>query len=669
VRAHHVPWILAAALAAVAFPESAIAETGEEFDRRIITELRARDAAAADTFELANRAREAGNHQESAALFARVRERVPDNSHAWRREGYELLALDLKGSAIERMRMAMQLDPSAWNMLGLAYALSAVEEKAMPSEGEMNEAVSLIERAEKAAPDDPDIALLAAQLALMRDEPGWLGAEVKRLDKLAPENPWTHYFAAIHLAFGGDREGATLRLEKGRSLGLPEHLYRGFHDQFEHEGAPVGRLAAIGGWILGGWLAGFVALLCVGMLLSQATLGASQKVPKTIGGAAVGLDATIRMAYRWVLGACCAYYCVSIPIVLAAVLAIGGGLVYLMLRLGHIPVKLLLLVVVITVVTVWAVVKSLFIRSRDEDPGLKVGPGEHPRLRRVLDEVAGKIGTRSVTNVYLTPGTELAVMERGGIFKQVRGHTERCLILGIGAIDGMTLRPFRAILAHEYGHFSNQDTAGGGFALAIRRSLVTTAINLAQSGAAAWYNPAWLFVNGYYRVFLRISQGASRLQEVLADRWAAFVYGSRAFADGLRHVIDRSIRFDAHANSVLKEVIEGEKALANLYSYHPATALVDDAKLAASVEEAIHREPSPFDSHPRPADRIAWVEAIGSTGVPRDPTDGALVWTLFENREAVERRMTDEVRQNVEAAHGVEIGAEPRSAEREDPVV
>src|SRR3546814_10784267 len=51
--------------------------------------------------------------------------------------------------------------------------------------------------------------------------------------------------------------------------------------------------------------------------------------------------------------------------------------------------------------------------------------------------------------------------------------------------------------------------------------------------------------------------------------WAAFAYGSRAFAEGLRHVIDRSIRFDAHANSVLKEVIEGKKALRNLYSYHP----------------------------------------------------------------------------------------------------
>jgi Zn-dependent protease with chaperone function len=667
---------LAVALAG-AVPDVALAETGEEFDRRIIAELRAQDPAAADTFELANRAREAGNHQESAALFARVRDRLPENSNAWRREGYELLALDRKRDGIERMRRAMQLDASEWNMLGLAHALSAVEGNANPSESELDEAVSLIEHAEKLAPDNPEIALVAAQLALLRNDAEWLGAEIERLDKLAPEHPLTHYFAAIYSSFRGDREEARRRLDRSLALGLPEPLYREFQSHLQHQAAPVGHLAAVGGWVLGGWLAGFAVLLGVGMLLSRATLAASQKAPKAVGGAAVGLDAAIRRAYRWVLGACCGYYCISIPIVLATVLAIGGGLVYLMLRLGHVPVKLLLIVVVITVLTVWAMLKSLFIRSRDEDPGLKVGPDEHPRLRHVLDEVAAKIGTRSVTNVYLTPGTELAVMERGGVLKQVRGHTERCLILGIGAIEGMTMRPFRAVLAHEYGHFSNQDTAGGGFALAVRRSLVTTAINLAQSGAAAWYNPAWLFVNGYYRVFLRISQGASRLQEVLADRWAAFAYGSRAFSDGLRHVIERSIRFDAHANSVLKEVIEGKKTLGNLYSYHPTTSLVDDARITASVEEAIHREPSPFDSHPRPADRIAWVEALGSTGAPPDPTDSALVWSLFENRDAVERRMTNEVRQNVGAAHGVLIAGEESDAvavgsssgEHEDPTL
>src|SRR6185295_2261026 len=119
--------------------------------------------------------------------------------------------------------------------------------------------------------------------------------------------------------------------------------------------------------------------------------------------------------------------------------------------------------------------------------------GREPAVRELLDEVAAKVGTRAVDAVYLTPGTAVAVFERGGMLKQLRGKSERCLVLGLGVLDGMALAEFKAILAHEYGHFSNRDTAGGGLALSVRRSLLTMAQGLAEGGAATWYNPAWWF--------------------------------------------------------------------------------------------------------------------------------------------------------------------------------
>src|SRR5207302_10199494 len=126
----------------------------------------------------------------------------------------------------------------------------------------------------------------------------------------------------------------------------------------------------------------------------------------------------------------------------------------------------------------------------------------------------------------------------------------------------------KAVLAHEYGHFVNRDTAGGGFALMVRRSMMAMAFGLAQGGAANWWNPAWWFVNGFHRVFQHISQGASRLQEVLADRWAAAAYGAEAFERGLRHVIVAGVRFEAHTNATLHEVQDGKTPLVNLY-HHP----------------------------------------------------------------------------------------------------
>ncbi|MCI0655882.1 MAG: M48 family metallopeptidase, partial [Acidobacteria bacterium] len=357
-----------------------------------------------------------------------------------------------------------------------------------------------------------------------------------------------------------------------------------------------------------------------------------------------------------VLWLCSAFYYGSMPLLLLSVLAVGGGLLYGLFATGFVPIKIAAIIVILTLVTLWSILRSLFVRVRDEDPGLRLDPARAPELRTALDEVARRVGTRAVDNVYLTPGTEIAVMERGGILRQLAGSRERCLILGVGALEGMSIRPFKAILAHEYGHFSNQDTAGGGFALAVRRSLGNMAAMLAGSGAAAWYNPAWLFLIGFHRMFLRISQGASRLQEVLADRWAAFLYGSRSFEEGLRHVIARSVQFEAHVSVTLLEVSQKSAALANLYTFRPEKGW-PETSVATVVESALAAPASPYDSHPAPADRLAWVRSLAAEGPARSSEDEKPVWSLFLDRETIERQQTDMIRQNVRQLHGLEIPA------------
>ncbi len=398
------------------------------------------------------------------------------------------------------------------------------------------------------------------------------------------------------------------------------------------------------------WTGSLVTLLVVGGLLSWATLRAARRVPPQPSGQAQGFDAFLRRVYRVVLWLSCAFYWISIPLVALTVLAAAGGVIYLLFAIGHIPIKLVLIVVILAGVTLKSIVKSLFVRSADEDPGLRLDLAGQPRLRAVLGEVAAKIGTRPVDNVYLTPGTDLAVLERGGMLRQLGNQTERCLILGVGVLDGLDQGSFKAILAHEYGHFSNQDTAGGGFALAVRRSIVIMARHLAEGGAATWYNPAWWFVNGFHRVFLRISQGASRLQEVLADRWAAFTYGAAAFERGLRHVIERSVLFDAHANAALSSAIAARTQLTNLYQFSPAE-LPQQADLSQEIAAAMSRPPTPYDSHPAPLDRFAWAHAVagpGDTGADKD----AEVWNLFEDRQDLELRLTRAVCDNL-ARQGV----------------
>ena len=313
---------------------------------------------------------------------------------------------------------------------------------------------------------------------------------------------------------------------------------------------------------------------------------------------------------------------------------------------------------IIALCTAWVVLKSIFVRGRDLDPGERLDLSANPRLRDVLREVADKIGTRPVDAVYLTPGTEIAVFERGGMTARLRGRAERCLVIGAGVLQGMDLLAFKGILAHEYGHFKNEDTAGGALSLAVRRSIFAMAMGLAAQGTATWYNPAWHFVNRFYKVFVRISHGATRLQEILADRWAAFAYGSEAFARGLTHVVRRSIEFDTHVNRTLNEVIEQKLPLANLYGYSPKPG-DDHAKAAEEAEgaiaDALSRSASEYDSHPPPCDRIAWVRALAVES-PSDERETE-AWTLFADRAAIEAKLTADVRERIREEHGVNIAA------------
>ena len=93
------------------------------------------------------------------------------------------------------------------------------------------------------------------------------------------------------------------------------------------------------------------------------------------------------------------------PILLAFVLLVGGGLLYAMLSAGHIPIKLFVIIVVITVVTAWSILKSLFMRRKDEDPGLRLELEREPGVRALPTDVAARVGTRPVDSVYMTPRT------------------------------------------------------------------------------------------------------------------------------------------------------------------------------------------------------------------------------------------------------------------------
>lgn len=624
-------------------------EAADSFSARITKELARVNPKAAGVFKAANQARDSGDLHRAETLYRQVRQIAPDFQDATRRLCGVVLELGRRQEALSLCREAFTAQPTTDNRAALAWALIQSGLSA-PTPAEIQEAVAHA-GALVAQPEWSEFGLVTAcQAAYLGNNLELLRACSARLERVGSRNG-AHFGIWLLDMAQGDYGAARAHLEQGRAAGMSPQLYATLAAETDKARPLWQKLARPASLTFAVWLGCLILLLVTGLALSEATLRAVKRLGSDKKGPTLAITVYLRRVYHTVLWLCCAYYYVSLPLVVLAVIGLGGGLIYGFFAVGEIPIKLVAIILVVIVVTVWASVKSIFVRAKDEDPGQRLNLDGSPDLRGVLGEVAREINTRAVDTVYVTPGTELAVMERGGMLQQLRRRPERCLILGVGVLDGMKLGAFKALLAHEYGHFSNRDTAGGGFALTVRRSLVHMADGLIEGDVATWYNPGWLFLNAFYRVFLRISQGASRLQEVLADRWAATAYGAELFEQGLRHVVERSIRFQAHVDATVKDVVDNMRPLVNLYTHQPPGSGAE-GDLSAAVEAAMNAQPSPYDSHPSPSQRLEWVQAIAVQPTTHVPGVDEDAWVLFGDRAALEQSMTELVRAAIDKRFG-----------------
>jgi Zn-dependent protease with chaperone function len=635
------------------------------YDQGLIKELTEIAPGAVDEARAASDAYRHGRWQEVFDRYAHVFAAAPTFTHALRRQCRARLELGDRAAALLICRKAVEAAATPENQLALAYALITRNAGSEPGQSDLNSGALLARQAFDGSGSDLMIAEGACEISLRIRNMELLNLSADRLQQLDPGGLGTEVCSVFAALSRGQFREARRHFSAARAAGLSAEGVRdieSFLDRAEPIESRYG-LPMLGAIAV--WAALLALLLFTGDRLSARTLKAARQMAADKRATPADHLSALRSVYRGVLWLTCAVFYLSLPLVVLLVVGAAYALWLGFAALGRIPIKLAMMVGLVVLVSLWAIVKSLWavlVRGKVDDPGIRLDLTEHPRFAAALHEAADRVGTRPVDTVFLTPGTQVAVYEKSGLTGQISGRSERCLILGIGVLDGMTQAQLKAVLAHEYGHFVNRDTAGGGLALAVRRSIMQMARSLAAGGAAAWYNPAWLFVINFHKLFLRVSQGASRLQETLADRWAALAYGGANFAAGLRHTVARSVQFEKHAEATLREVIDGKLPLRNLYRYTPVQ-LVDASRVTSEVEKAMSADPSPYDSHPRPADRIAWVGDLSSTHL--DIGGDAPAWQLFADREALEQRLTDDVRANVAARHGVEIPGEAAS-EREE---
>ena len=451
-------------------------------EQAILHELAAEAPGAVEAFQRGTTAMEKRDYREAVRLYEEVVKQAPGFSPGFRHLGVSLARLGQMDQAIVQLEKAVKIERTPLNLITLARVLAFPAPGRMGTEAQQEAAFSLAKEASEQyrASDNPIYSVTTAELALALGKATEFRQATETLLQKYPDLMMTHYFHAVQLGIDKNWSGATAEIKKAEQMGLPAPAVQRFLDKVAAARKTPWRWARYTLLLVGAWACGLLLLFLLGKLFSRLTLRFIERADPNLP--ASGAETAMRRHYRRLIAAAGSYYYVSIPFVIFLVLAIAGSLIYEFVSSGHIPIKIVAVLAFGAIVTVFQMIRSLFIRVKAEEPGRSLGTEEAPGLWKLTRDVAENLGTRPLDEIRITPGTEMGVFERGSYRERRHDQGQRVLVMGLGLVPGFGQTPFSAVLAHEYGHLSHRDTAGGDVAQRVNQDMMKFAYAMVDGG-------------------------------------------------------------------------------------------------------------------------------------------------------------------------------------------
>lgn len=294
----------------------------------------------------------------------------------------------------------------------------------------------------------------------------------------------------------------------------------------------------------------------------------------------------------------------TLQVIAQGILVVGLSFWVTALLLEAYSAKLIFLAVVLAGVAVLALVKGIFARLPETFPvaGEVLRPDDAPELWRELRRVADTVGTAPPDQVVVGIDDNFFVTEHpvtvGG--QVVRGKT---LFVSLAMLKALSGPEAEAILAHEFAHFSGDDTYYSRRIGPLLFRFDHYLRALSEAGLARPVFSCALMLRQLYEVSI---QKLSRAREFRADAVAAGAVAPRALGDSLV----RTMAYSAYRRGVERELFDaqeaherveiGDRLAAGFRQFAPGFADTEDLREARTTH--------PFDSHPTLEQRL---QAVG----------------------------------------------------------
>jgi Zn-dependent protease with chaperone function len=562
--------------------------------------------------------------------------------------------------AAETLDKALQLDPDAARFLGVDQVRMIEEGRnASPklaqaiADSETGRYDSACNLARQALQDDPNSVLaarvlssnLATKMSSFRESRGSLvtrntAKELEDLSHRFPKDGEIQVDLAAALYVANRPIDAAQALARAEELGAkPDQVLgaRGVEAiRIEGDEAKTTRFVQFTAFAVVGTAAGWIlAMFAMGAILAIAT----PRVPRTCsltGDAKSGRERWLERFYLLVLSLGLIVFYATVPLVTLGLLAITLALLVLMVAIRFLHLGILHRGFWAS----WNVLRCALMGDNREVLGIKATEEEHPRLFDALRNVAARLDTAPVDTVYLTPSSAISVRQEGSGPFGLLGRRKRVLEVGISTLPILTEGEFHSILAHEYGHFSHNDTFYSRFIFQVSSTLARSLAVMQMAGGFMNYvNPFYWFWWLYLRAYTLLATGFSRSREFLADRRSAAAYGKQAFVSGLTKVSVDGVLFESTIYANVEHLLAQGKAFSN--AFDAFRSYRDEPDVAGSRERYLAdlrgRKPKWFDTHPTFAERLSAIDAFPNTDAP---LESAPAIELLNNPRDVEAKLT-----------------------------
>lgn len=322
-------------------------------------------------------------------------------------------------------------------------------------------------------------------------------------------------------------------------------------------------------------------------------------------------------------------------------------------------------------------VKFLFSVSRyDRSNIIEVKENEQPALFGFIRQLTKDTQTHFPRRIYLSADVNACVFYDSS-FWSMFFPVKKNLQIGLGLVNSVNVSEFKAVMGHEFGHFSQRSMKLGSFVYNVNKIIYNM---LFDNKGYASFLQSWASIDGIFAIFASITagiaqgiqsilrgmyglinkkyMGLSRQMEFHADAVAASVSGSHSLGTALKRIELAASCYDITLQKC-DDFFKQKKISHNIYPKQKLVLqkIAEEYKLPLQnglpqISDEFFKNSNTsrinfkdqWASHPSTEDRI---EHLDKLAIPAEIMEES-AWVLFTNKEQLQQQLTQKIYEAVQ---------------------